>query len=311
MGHVESFAISSYASSDALRRWNDAAHETFGPIRVEPRARAFAGQMRRRQFGPLQLTSVVSTPVMVQGLNAGHDQAGRFFFAVHRGACRLRQQGGERLVSAGELTVLDAGDAFSIQTDQPHEVDILHLPAGALADRHVGALSAPQGELFFAFIRHLSQWRHDDAPLPGGMAQLAMDLLNLCWPIPRAGTLDPGAQPGRQSAAQWQQRLRQLVDRHLDEPGLDAEWLATRLGISKRYVQRLFAGMGGSCSSFVQETRLQRAANMLRDDPAIRISDAAYAVGFDDLSRFCNRFRQRFGCSARDYRKAACTPGDK
>jgi AraC-like DNA-binding protein len=44
---------------------------------------------------------------------------------------------------------------------------------------------------------------------------------------------------------------------------------------------------------------------MLRTDPSARISEVAYASGFQSISRFNRVFRQHLGVSPREYRDAA------
>lgn len=93
---------------------------------------------------------------------------------------------------------------------------------------------------------------------------------------------------------------------HLDEP-VSAAWLASRHGVSPRYVHQLFASEGVSVSHHVQGLRLERVWQALADPRQARASIAAMAMtaGFGDLSTFNHAFRARFGMTPREARAQA------
>jgi AraC-like DNA-binding protein len=94
--------------------------------------------------------------------------------------------------------------------------------------------------------------------------------------------------------------------RHLADPTLSADRIATRLGLSTRYIRRLLAGEGASFSERMLELRLQRAYGLL-SDPARQwhtISSIAFELGFGDLSYFNRTFRRRFGGTPSDVRQS-------
>jgi AraC family transcriptional activator of tynA and feaB len=77
--------------------------------------------------------------------------------------------------------------------------------------------------------------------------------------------------------------------------------VAADLGISLRYVQKLFTERGAVCSEFIYAQRLDHAAQLLCRREFLRtgqpLSEIAYACGFRDYTHFSRRFRQRFGHS--------------
>ena len=81
------------------------------------------------------------------------------------------------------------------------------------------------------------------------------------------------------------------------EPELTVASVSRRLGISMRYLQRLFEMSGTSFTAYVNELRLKRALTLLTETPERRrrISDIALEAGFSDLSHFNRMFRFRFG----------------
>ena len=80
-------------------------------------------------------------------------------------------------------------------------------------------------------------------------------------------------------------------------------------GVTPRYVQLLMEGFGKSLSRHVREMRLDEARRMLRDAAFdhLRITDIAYAVGFQDIlfqPRLSQPLRRAAICRARRQLKA-------
>jgi AraC-like DNA-binding protein len=94
-------------------------------------------------------------------------------------------------------------------------------------------------------------------------------------------------------------RVRGGIKDGFVDPDLDPSEVATRAGISLRYLQNLFTERGSTCSEFIYSFRLDYAAHLLQRQSALGASQAlreiAYASGFRDYSHFARRFRQRFG----------------
>lgn len=93
--------------------------------------------------------------------------------------------------------------------------------------------------------------------------------------------------------------MKAEVLRNLDRNDLTIESIARANALSARQAQRLFAASGTTFSEFVLEQRLLQARRLLLHAQSRRrkISDIAFAVGFNDLSYFHKSFRRRFGVS--------------
>lgn len=78
--------------------------------------------------------------------------------------------------------------------------------------------------------------------------------------------------------------------------GLSVSDLAREVGISERYLHKLFADRGGTVGASVTEARLQRARSMLQSSQhaSQSISTIAWQCGFPDRRHFTRRYRQRF-----------------
>jgi AraC-like DNA-binding protein len=94
---------------------------------------------------------------------------------------------------------------------------------------------------------------------------------------------------------------------NLTRPDLSIEAVATRHGITPRYIGMLFASEETSFTNFVLTCRLGEAYRMLRSAFNDRrpIGEIALACGFSDLSYFNRAFRRRYGLTPSDVREAA------
>jgi AraC-like DNA-binding protein len=83
--------------------------------------------------------------------------------------------------------------------------------------------------------------------------------------------------------------------------------VASHLGVTPRYLQRLFENEGTTFSGFLLGRRLARAHRMLCEPRSAskQVSAIAYDVGFGDLSYFNRCFRRLYGATPMDIRAAA------
>ncbi len=97
------------------------------------------------------------------------------------------------------------------------------------------------------------------------------------------------------------------IHRHIREP-LHTATLAEQAGMSESAFHRLFRQrMGRSPGAFIQDVRLSSIARQLLESDA-SVSEIAFAAGFNNLSNFNRQFRNRFGCTPRDYRATHADP---
>ena len=105
-------------------------------------------------------------------------------------------------------------------------------------------------------------------------------------------------------------RVLREIERTLDDPETCAEIVAGTLNLSRRALDRALAQSGTSFPVLLIERRLRKAAALLdqADQRAQTITEIALACGFENHSFFSRRFRDRYGCSPRDYRLAKMGP---
>jgi AraC-like DNA-binding protein len=107
---------------------------------------------------------------------------------------------------------------------------------------------------------------------------------------------------GRGLRAARLQAILAEIKAHFAEPGFSPGAVASRLGVSPRYVQDVLHDTGVSFTERVMELKLQKARAMLAGAGALKIIDVAYDCGFGDISYFNRCFRRRFGAAPGEFR---------
>lgn len=93
-----------------------------------------------------------------------------------------------------------------------------------------------------------------------------------------------------------------FVNSNLSNPTLSARHASEEVGISERYVHKLFASRGTTFSTFVTAARLEKVAAEILTCPTSRISGIAYRWGFNDISTFNRLFKRHFGLCPTSFR---------
>ncbi len=91
-------------------------------------------------------------------------------------------------------------------------------------------------------------------------------------------------------------RVAAIVMANISAPGFSVKALADEVGMSRTQLhRRLSALTQQNCGQFISTIRLERAADLLREEP-LSIGEIAYRVGFKNPSYFTKCFKRRFGC---------------
>ncbi|HKA71498.1 MAG TPA: AraC family transcriptional regulator [Xanthobacteraceae bacterium] len=136
------------------------------------------------------------------------------------------------------------------------------------------------------------------------MAQHILDLVGLCLGIDRDAA---HAAEHRGLAAARFDAIKADILHRLAACDLSLAAVASRHGVSARYIQHLFERAGTSFTRFVLDQRLHMAHRLLQD-PSHRwrkVNDVAAAAGFADISYFNRAFKARFAATPRDVRRLA------
>lgn len=99
-------------------------------------------------------------------------------------------------------------------------------------------------------------------------------------------------------------RIKAFVLSELANPGLNTRFIAREIGLSPRYMNKLFEAEDATLWRFIMLQRLSGAARDLADVrlAALSIREIGRRNGFRDPNHFSSSFRTAFGRSPRAYR---------
>ena len=90
-------------------------------------------------------------------------------------------------------------------------------------------------------------------------------------------------------------RLREIVEDNLSNEQFGVSDLADKVGMSRsNLLRRVSKAAGLSVSQFIRNIRLEKAAEMLREE-SLTVSEVSYKVGFSSPSYFIKCFRELYG----------------
>lgn len=98
------------------------------------------------------------------------------------------------------------------------------------------------------------------------------------------------------------QKAIDCVNNHLDDCSYEPPQFVAEMGMSRTTVaDKLKSLTGLTPSGFINNVRLNAACRLIDENNKIRITDLAYAVGFNDAKYFSTCFKKKFGVSPSDY----------
>lgn len=94
-----------------------------------------------------------------------------------------------------------------------------------------------------------------------------------------------------------------FIHDHFDED-LDRDSLAERAHMERYRFSRVFnAHFGKSFKSYLNSVRVDKAAELLKNDSNLNVTDIAISVGYNGISHFEKVFRELYGMSPSRYRR--------
>jgi len=92
-----------------------------------------------------------------------------------------------------------------------------------------------------------------------------------------------------------------FIEEHIEDPMLDVESLALKMGMSRMTLYRKTrAIIGETPSQLIRSIRMKHAIEYLRSKE-YTVSEVAYKIGFSDLSSFSTAFKKQYGRAPSEY----------
>jgi AraC family transcriptional activator of tynA and feaB len=289
--------------------WSDSLRSVCGPqnlVGFEPNG--FAGWVRRVNLGGLLAVDIRCSGGRFERTccDVCVDDRERYkaFFQV-AGRSRIYQNDQAVQLGVGDVVLIDPARPMTcVADDRSTRWVCVYLPRRSLIDNIGFELPAgahgrgelPAGRLLYeVVVNALKGDVAESSPADSYMQLVVYDLLGALF-----APSDPPPLYSRRAHKLFMRVCKVIKERFAD-PQFGPTEAAAEVGISLRYLQKLFTQRGSTCTEFIYLLRLNQAARLLNRRGMLRASEPlsaiAYACGFSDYTHFARKFRQRFGYS--------------
>jgi AraC-like DNA-binding protein len=308
-------ALQRHVDSATGRDFAGLARNLFGNVRLDfGAADENNSRIVSAMLGSCRLTRLEADRHIVFGehVMAGPDDPDAIKLIVQTEGSALLAQGGlQAPVSQNALVLYDPRRPYMLTNNTPVRQLLLQLPRHALSHAAVERLSTPftahatQDGMCRILLSLMDSTMHEidhlDQARRFSVGQTMVDLVR--------SMVGGDAQPARSICNPLDlllERIKDFIARNLVRPDLTVSMIARRMGCSVRYVYRAFEVECRTPSDYIWDLRLQRAAAQLREAGgyAGEISEIAFALGFSSSAHFSRAFRNRYGASPSQWRKA-------
>lgn len=296
--------------------WEEVVCKNFVDIEIVSKVPPdFSADLLSRQVGNLRVSEVAATAHAVRSRDKSSDMPREnclYATLMLEGGGYIRQDGREVFLPPGDFAFYDATRPHALNFDKGVKMMLVHLPLNLLQNQIAGVEQCTirridgkmgVGAVTATFMRSLSSHLPEmDKSSYVHLAECTLDLL-----LSSLSSLKPEGPSLSRSRALSLQRVKAFVEQHLSDPALSITAVSLGVGLSPRYINKLFedAHYSWSLSRYIWGRRLERCRQDL-GNPAFqrqRISEIALLWGFNDLSHFSRAFKARFGMSPREYRE--------
>jgi AraC-like DNA-binding protein len=237
---------------------------------------------------------------------------------VTRGSFSLSQGSGVTHCGANTMVLLDNNKSVESENFEESETLSISLPREALTFRHSEiteqcsiAIDCKKGWplVLNHFLRDLWKQRFNFSPISPQKILETLDNLILA-----SFTQQDELYTNVDSGLGYLRAARRIIVNNLGHADLCPTYIANKLGISLSYLYSLYKQTGKTINNTIIDERLDRCGEELISHGLrnISVTEIAFAAGFNDLSHFSRRFKEKFGLSPRRYRDAnkACFTRD-
>ena len=274
----------------------------------------FSAQLSLGKLGPLQFADMIADRICIERQRRHISVHGprRYSFIVQSsGESTLTHCGHEARLGEGDFVLCDSGMPHSFEMGADARILMLRLEEGTIR-RHLptpeqfcglrlGSTVGLTGTMF-AMVRELQALltRGFTTQYDAGVAHHLLEMLSMTYAIAFDERPD--------LTALMRVRLcdvTRCIEDNLRDPELSPATLATRLGISPRYLRLIFSGKGERIYAYILRRRLEECAKQIRDPKwsGHTLTEIAFQWGFNSAPHFTRSFHGQFGTTPREYRR--------
>ena len=298
--------------ADRRAYWADAVRNAIYELDFQSEDPNMSASLRQCELGAIRLSSV--------SIASGH-QITRSVVAVRhnrfphfnlnylkKGAFSVSHCGHDLWIGPGDIVLLDNRQPYRVTSTSLSEHISVHIPVEWLQSM------MPQPEAGVAqVIRAGTPWQSvlasmlEDAPRldAGSIAHCDLGAQQIAGALSIA--LGPNLSDNSNHTRLLLLRAQEFVTMRYHDHDLSAEAIAAAMGISVRYLYRLFARESTTLGREILRIRLEKAAAKMRekDFDGVSIAEISWRCGFSDPSYFSKCFRSQFRQAPGSFRQSA------
>ncbi|NYT67351.1 helix-turn-helix domain-containing protein [Pusillimonas noertemannii] len=304
---------------DGFERWHHATCRNYSHTEAQSLSEpGFSASVAVHRFGRLAISRNSS---LVPGAgqwrvtrgpsDIRRDHRDDFFLWIGRGGTvALEQQGRAVTLQAGDLMLMDQARPFTLTFGQTSAYTIVIVSRELMQSHLAGAQD---------MVSRCIDGRSPLARLGASLAEECMALsasADPAWPHERIDTaaLDIWSsaigsalarpEPRAERRGQRLAQVKAFLSSRLDDADLDVASIARETYMSDRTLLRLFAAEGTTPMRWLWAERLRASRQALEHGRFLRVTDAAVAFGFKDLSHYSRVFKAAYGQSPQQVLKS-------
>jgi AraC-like DNA-binding protein len=310
---------SRWFDGDKRRAWEAVISQLYASLDMElRRPPEFEGVITQCLLDGLDLTHVIADYEIASRKRhhiARDVSQSCVFLFVKKGPLTIEQFGREALLDSSSCSLVDLASPYVLKHATLTDTFFLKAPEVVLRSRFKDihshcAMARPIGpgmgriavDLIASLVENASDVDERDA------AHLATQILDILATAFEAAPADIPEGPSLARAA-VRKRALAYIDRWISDPTLHPTRVAAAIGVSTRYLHKVFEASEKSVSAHIRTARLERARQDLSDQRLYQqsIAEIASRNGFLNQSFFATSFKKEFGVSPRSVRSGVRT----
>ncbi|MGW5269811.1 AraC family transcriptional regulator [Rhodococcus sp. NPDC003994] len=304
------------ASAESRTVWAETLDSTYCEMAVAwPRSGdGFAADIVARPLGEMSLSVVRADPHAVHRTPAliESDPSDDYILClITRGTATIAQGDRTATLENGAFGLVDSSAPFIVNGLTAFEQVVLRLPrdqfairvAEQIADDAMGqsiAADAGIGRLTSTFLVDLAN--HGDDLTTTSLAAVSSAVLDVV-----AAAVNHGVESHTLTELAHAEDLREVqrvMMRYIADPERTIADAAAELGMSVRYVHKLFSTAGTTPRAWLYSRRFEKARTLLLQTD-LSVAEVGFRLGFRDASHFSRAFSKHAGASPGRFRRAA------
>ena len=266
-----------------------------------PDAKRFSATWRGTMVDGVQIGEWTTSPIS-GALRPRRDASAVFLIVIADGSLRYWSDGRAIDARSGSLHLISSADQIRFAVPEPTRLLRIVVPGAFLPQEVRAATAGTIGQVpatrvtagLTSLVEQVLDPTMGGASSPAARAVRALAVAALEDSVPEAAEHDLRSQ------------ILEHIERHLPDPDLGPQSIASSFGISLRWVHHVFNVDGTSVARHIRERRLDMVAAQLQTDRRFpRIGALAERSGFAARDQLTRAFKARYGMTIAEYAERA------